>query len=214
MISAKFPKPRVLILPFLLAFALCLPVQKAGAQGLIGTMIEQLGKLEVYLQELKQGYSIVQKGLTTIGDIKKGDFDLHSLFFNSLKDVNPSIKNWSKVADILAMQVQLVFGCQSSLQQAASSGNFSSTDLQYLDAVFGNLKTLTEKDIDELTSLLSDGDRQMTDDDRMARIDRLYKEVSDKYSFLRTFSSRVMTESNQRSQQRTNLQDLKKLIIP
>ncbi|GGA92939.1 hypothetical protein GCM10011511_15440 [Puia dinghuensis] len=177
-------------------------------------MIEQLGKLEVYLQELKQGYSIVQKGLTTIGDIKKGDFDLHSLFFNSLKDVNPSIKNWSKVADILAMQVQLVFGCQSSLQQAASSGNFSSTDLQYLDAVFGNLKTLTEKDIDELTSLLSDGDRQMTDDDRMARIDRLYKEVSDKYSFLRTFSSRVMTESNQRSQQRTNLQDLKKLIIP
>lgn len=193
---------------------MCLPSQRAGAQGLIATMAEQLAKLQLYLQELKQGYAIVQQGLTTIGDIKKGDFDLHSLFFNSLKDVNPAIKNWGKVADILAMQVQLVFGCGSSLQQAASSGNFTSSDLQYLAAVYSNLKTLTEKDIDELTSLLSDGDWQMTDDDRMARIDHLYKQVSDKYSFLRTFSSRVMAESNQRTQQRTNLQDLKKLILP
>jgi hypothetical protein len=214
MTKTLFTKIRAVFSLCLLVFALCLSAEKAGAQDLITTMTEQLAKLELYLQEVKQGYSIVQKGLAVIGDIKKGDFDLHSLFFTSLKDVNPAIKNWGKVADIVAMQVQLIIGCKSSLQQIVASGNFTASDIKYLSSVFTNLTNLTGKDIDELTELVSDGNWQMTDDDRMAQIDQLFKEVSDKYGFLRSFSSRVMAESNQRSQQKASIQNLQKLIQP
>lgn len=209
-----FSKCRAAFIFCLLVCAMYLPAQKAGAQDLITTMTEQLAKLELYLQEAKQGYSIVQKGLTTISDIKKGDFDLHSLFFSSLKDVNPAIKNWGKVADIVAMQIQLLFGCKSSLQQITSSGNFTTSDLGYLSAIYANLTSLTGEDIDELTSLISDGNWQMTDDDRMSRIDHLFNEVSDKYNFLRNFSSRVMTESKLRTQEKTSIQNLQKIIQP
>jgi hypothetical protein len=209
-----FQKLRATLFLCLLVFAMCLRVENADAQDLITTMTEQLAKLELYLQEAKEGYNIVQKGLTTISNIKKGDFDLHSLFFTTLKDVNPTIKNWGKVADIIAMQIQLLFGCKASLQQITASGNFSATDLQYLASVYTNLANLTGKDIDELTNLVSDGNWQMTDDDRMSRIDQLFAEVSDKYNFLRTFSSRVMTESNLRTQQKTNIQKLQQIILP
>jgi len=209
-----FSKLRAGFFLCLLVFAICLPVGNAGAQDLITTMTEQLAKLELYLKEVKEGYSIVQKGLTTIGNIKKGDFDLHSLFFTTLKDVNPAIKNWGKVADIIAMQVQLLVGCKTSIQQATASGNFSATDLKYLAAVYTNLTNLTAKDIDELSGLVSDGNWQMTDDDRMSRIDHLFNEVLEKYNFLRSFSNRVMTESSLRTQQRTNIQKLQQLILP
>jgi archaellum component FlaC len=214
MIKKVCTKARTALFLCLLVLAICLPVGNAGAQDLITTMTEQLAKLELYLKEVKEGYSIVQKGLTTIGNIKKGDFDLHSLFFNSLKDVNPAIKNWGKVADIIAMQVQLLVGCKTSIQQATASGNFSSTDLKYLAAVYTNLTNLTGKDIDELTGLVSDGNWQMTDDDRMSRIDQLFNQVSEKYNFLRSLSSRIMTESAIRTQQKSNIQKLHQLIIP
>jgi hypothetical protein len=214
MTKKGFTKAKTAFFVCLLVFAICLPVANARAQDLITTMTEQLAKLELYLKELKEGYSIVQKGLTTIGDIKKGDFDLHSLFFTSLKDVNPAIKNWGKVADIIAMQVQLLVGCKTSIQQATASGKFSSTDLKYLAAVYTNLTNLTGKDIDELTGLVSDGNWQMTDDDRMSRIDQLFNEVAEKYNFLRYFSSRMMAESILRTQQKSNIQKLHQLIIP
>jgi hypothetical protein len=214
MIKSIFGKTRIVFFIALLALATCLPVEKSEAQDLITTMTEQLAKLELDLQEIKQGYAIVQKGLNTISAIKKGDFDLHSLFFNSLMNVNPSIKNWGKVADIIAMQVQLLFGCKSSLSQITASGNFSTIDLQYLSSVYTSLATLTSEEIDELTGLVSDGNWQMTDDDRMSRIDQLFNSVSEKYNFLRSFSSCVMAESNLRTHRNTDLQNLKKLIQP
>lgn len=206
---------------FRTAFLLCLfsvamiwPNQHADAQNLITTMTEQIAKLELYLQNTRKGYSIVQQGLTTIGKIKKGDFDLHSLFFTTLKDVNPAIKNWGKVTDIIAMQVQIFFGCATTLKQFTSSGDFSSNDLKYLNAVYSNLKDLTIKDIDELMGIITDGTWQMSDDERMSRIDLLFDQVSEKYTFLRAFSNRVSLEGQIRAQEKNSLQNLGKLFQP
>ncbi len=187
---------------------------RASAQSLTTVMAEQIAKMELYLQELKQGYSVVQTGLTTIGQIKKGDFDLHSLFFSSLKDVNPAIKGWGKVADIVAMQVQILQGCATTLQQVASSGAFNSSDIKYVTAVYSNLKTLTAEDIDELTGLVTDGNWQMTDDERMSRIDKLFDRVSEKYTFLKSFSNRIMLEGQVRTSEKSGLQSLSKLFQP
>jgi hypothetical protein len=174
--------------------------------------LQQIAKLGILLQELKQGYSIVQTGLTTIGQIKKGDFDLHSLFFSSLSTVNPAIKNWGKVGDIIAMQVQILLGCATTLPQIVSSGNYNSSDLSYIQAVYSNLKDLTLKDIDELTGIVTDGQWQMSDDQRMSRIDQLFNRVSSKYTFLRAFANRILNQIQMRTQEKGSLQNLGKLF--
>jgi hypothetical protein len=207
--------PRKISFALLIFFGIFFwPAGKATAQGLIATMTEQLAKWEVYLQEVKKGYAIVQQGLTTIGDIKKGDLDLHTLFFNSLKQVNPAIKNWGKVADILAMQGQILLGCATTFQQFSVSGSFSAEDLKYLSAVYSNLKDLTSKDIDELNGLVTDGNWQMSDDERMGRIDQLFTQVTEKYTFIRSFANRVSLEGQERTQEKASLQKLGKLFQP
>jgi hypothetical protein len=183
-----------------------------NAQGLIATMIEQLARLELCLQEAKQGYSIVQKGLTVIGDIKKGNLDLHNVFFNSLSTVNPAIKGYVKVVDILTLQAKILSICKSSLQDATRAGQFSKEEVTYLAAVFSHLVDLTGKDIDEVTGLTTDGHWQMTDDQRMGRIDTLYKEVADKSCFVQSFADKIALLAQQRKQEKVSLQNMEKLF--
>jgi len=203
------------LLFFVTLAALSFNPSKAPAQSnMTKVMTEQILKLEIYLQELKKGYSIVQQGLTIIGDIKKGDFDLHSHFFNSLKEVKPEIKNWVKVGDIIAMQAQILYGCATALPKFAAAGTFSPSEIKYLSAVFDNLKSLTNLDITELTGLVSDGNWQMTDDERISRIDQLYNKVSDKTAFFRSFADRVGRLSIQRSHDKSSILNFNNLFQP
>jgi hypothetical protein len=203
---------RAVLFMVIVTLLVSLPVGRTSAQSMTTVMLEQIAKLELYLKEAQQGYAIAQTGLTTIGQIKKGDFDLHSLFFSTLKNVNPAIKGWGKVADIIAMQVEILQGCAQTLSAVTGSGNFNASDLKYVTAVYSNLKDLTAKDIDELTSLVTDGTWQMTDDDRMNRIDQLFNHVEGKYLFLRSFSNRVLAENQIRIQQKAGLQTLTQLF--
>jgi hypothetical protein len=52
-------------------------------------LAEQIAALKVYLEYLKKGYDVAQKGLSTIELIKSGSFSLHKDYFNSLKQVSP-----------------------------------------------------------------------------------------------------------------------------
>ena len=174
--------------------------------------IEQIAKLELYLVELKKGYDIVQKGLTTIGEIKKGDLDLHSLFFNSLQVVNPVVKNYIKIADVIVMQIQMISDYHSYYTKFQDSHSFSSKELSYFQSVYDNILNLTGKDIDALTTVLSDGKLQMSDDERINRINVLYVQVLDKYEFIHSFGNRVQVNATQRAQSTQELSNLKKLF--
>ena len=54
-------------------------------------LIEQIAALQVYIGYAQQGYIIANKGLTTVRNIKNGDFNLHRDFLSSFKKVNPKI---------------------------------------------------------------------------------------------------------------------------
>jgi hypothetical protein len=213
MLSFRFPQ-HPFLKPAAVFLLCCGSVWQGNSQDLITTMTEQVAKLELCLSEAKKGYGILQTGLTTINQIKKGDFDLHSLFFGALQKVNPAIRSYGKIADMIAMQVQIISGCKQTLQQAVTGSMFGPGDLAYLSRVFTNLSALTVQDIDELTGIITDGDWSMSDDERLARIDQLYAKVTDKYDFLRSFSSHVQADAAIRLNQRNSLQFLSNLTQP
>ena len=207
-------KSKPIYLVILALFAQIFPCQYVKSQGLIQTMTEQLAKLELYLQEAKQGYNIVQQGLTTIGNIKKGDFDLHNLFFSSLFQVDPAIKQSVQVAGIVSMELEILSGSKTALQAIKTNAVFTSTDIKYLSSVYNNLTALTLEDIDELTNVITDGTWQMTPDERITRIDILYRSVTEKYTFLRSFTDQILKEGQQRSKEKNSLNNLSKLFQP
>jgi hypothetical protein len=42
-------------------------------------LIEQIAHFKLYLELTEKGYKIAKEGLTTIGEIKNGEFNLHGL---------------------------------------------------------------------------------------------------------------------------------------
>ncbi|MGB4773641.1 MAG: hypothetical protein WBP45_00580 [Daejeonella sp.] len=151
-------------------------------------LLQQIAALKVYLGYSKKGYSIVTSGVNTIRNIKNGDLNLHRDFFNKLKNVNPAIRRYAKVADIIAYQVKIIRQTKGTLQQIRETKQFTENELDYCKQVFDNLLDECMKTVEELILVTTSGKLEMKDDERLKRIDRLYADVQDKYSFACSFS--------------------------
>lgn len=191
-----------------------LSVQSARAQLDQSEMLAQIAKLEIFLSQAEKGYQIAKEGLNTIGEIKQGDFNLHQLFFNSLQLVNPAIRSYIKIADIIAMQTEMLSAYKQSYAQSQSSGLFSPAELSYIYSVYTGILSSTAADVNELTGVITDGDWQMDDAQRLGSIDRLYVSVSAKYQSLTTFGNRLQIQLLQKQNTSQGLQTLSKLVQP
>ncbi|HEX7358342.1 MAG TPA: hypothetical protein VF270_11585, partial [Ignavibacteriaceae bacterium] len=64
--------------------------------------VEKLTQLKSILSDMKKGYQIVSKGYNSVKQITEGNFSLHDAFLSRLIAVNPAIKNYKRVADIIS----------------------------------------------------------------------------------------------------------------
>lgn len=151
-------------------------------------LLQQIAALQVYLGYAKKGYTIVTSGVNTIRNIKNGDYNLHRDFFSRLKNVNPAISRYVKVADIIAYQVKIIKQTKGTLQQIKETKQFAEAELDYCKQVFENLLDECIKTVEELILVTTSGELELKDDERLKRIDRLYADVQDKYSFTCAFS--------------------------
>jgi len=174
-------------------------------------LLQQIAANEVYIDYLQKGYKIAESGLKTINDIKHGDFSLHQEFFNSLKTVNPKIKGMAEVAGIIALQVQIIKQAKSVVQSVKMSDKFTSTEVSYLQKVFNHLLDECTKDINVLIDIVTSANLTMTDDERMKRIDAIYSDMQNKFSFSKSFSSEAILLARQRTQEEIDVKLSKKL---
>ena len=159
-------------------------------------MLQQIAALQTYMAAAQRGYRIAGNGIRAISSIKNGEFNIHSLFFNSLKTVNPTIKNAAMVAEIIAYQIAIVKEFKNINKQ-----NLNSNEVAYIGSVFSNVIAESLKDIDALTELITDNRLQMSDDERIERITRLYTGMQEKYMFSQLFAGNVNILSAQKQEQ-------------
>lgn len=161
-------------------------------------LLQQIAALKVYLDYAEKGYAIVSKGINTVSNIKSGEFNLHRDFFNSLKDVNPQIRRFAKVAGIIAYQLQIVKQSKEALQAISKSKQFTSEEVNHIKKVIDRLLSECSKTIEELITVTTSGKVEMTDDERLGRIDGIYTDIQGKYSFACSFKQEMNLLSTQR----------------
>jgi hypothetical protein len=174
-------------------------------------MLQQIAALQVYIGYAEKGYSIAQEGLSVIGDIKKGEFDLHNVFFNSLKNVNPSISSYSKVVDIISYQLNIIADFKKAIQRLQQSGSFSVSEISYLNLVYTNITDQSIKSLNELIDIVTNGNMEMKDNERIKRIDVLYADMKNKYAFTQSFSGQASLLAAQRENELGETYFLQKL---
>jgi DNA repair ATPase RecN len=161
--------------------------------------IQKLNQLRKILKELKAGYDILFKGYTTIKDISKGNFKLHEAFLDGLLEVSPAVKRYRRIAEIVDFQLKLVSEYRTAFAQFQSGKYFNKDELDYMAGVYSRLINQSIKNLDALTMVVTAKKMRMSDDERLAAIDKIHEEMQDKLVFLRHFNSTAATLDLQRA---------------
>jgi len=161
-------------------------------------LLDQIAANKVFIDYVEKGYAIAKSGLTTIQDIKSGDFDLHRDFFRSLEIVNPTIKDYVRVADVIACQVRVVKNINATIKGLKESEALSIDELDHCKSVFGNLLDECLENVDELYLVITSGELKMSEIERIKRIDQIYTAMQSNYSFCRSFSNECLVLAMQR----------------
>jgi uncharacterized protein YqgV (UPF0045/DUF77 family) len=207
---------KLLIISFVILYAGTLPAQTLGEwvnqkATQKKYLLLQIAALKVYSGYLSKGYAIAKNGLNTIKSLKKGDLLQHTNYFNSLVTVNPKVRRYKKVAEIIALQITIVKQSASAIRNFKHSPHFTQAEITYLQNVLNAMMTDCSENLDELMNLITNTNLKMKDDERIKAIDKLYVDMQDKQQFTRSFCSSAAGLSVQRSNEENDIIISKKL---
>jgi hypothetical protein len=159
---------------------------------------QQIVGLQMYTTYLQKGYKILGKGLSAISDIKNADFNLHNNYFNSLKRINPNVKKYFRIADVISLQFRILKTCQKAVQATKENTWFTGNEVSYIQDVFTKILSETSEDINQLMAFITPNIFIMKDDERVMQIDNIYADLLDKQSFTENFSNEIYVLGMQR----------------
>ncbi len=90
-------------------------------------------------------------------------------------------------------------------------GNFTPGEIDYLWKVYSNLFKQSLNDLDELVLIITDNNLRMSDDERLAAIDRIFGNMQDKLLFLRHFNNNTTILAKQRAMEKNDAMTMKKI---
>ena len=166
---------------------------------------QQITALVQYGSYLKQGYQISQHGLSGIGTWVKGEFDFHSDYYTSLKQVNPVISGSSRADSIISYTGQISVRFDNLL----NLGTLDPGARIYIGKVRSTVINHAEQDLSELQTIMAGGLVQMSDDERLSRLEEIYNRVKDNYAFTLFFCEQVRASLLQRYQESRDVNTLK-----
>lgn len=168
-------------------------------------LLLQIAALQTYIGYAKKGYSVVKKGLNFISDVKNGEVNLHGDYFNSLKKVNPKVKNYVKATEIIALQIKIIKIHKKTSKQLRQNDLIHGDELDYIERAFDKLIDNCNETLDELLIISTDTNLEMKDDQRIERIDDLYRRMMDDYSFCENFSREIKMLSISKAKEKNDV---------
>lgn len=168
--------------------------------------VAKLIELKRILSDLKKGYQIVSKGYNTVKDLSQGNFSLHKTFLDGLMAVSPAVRDYKKVGDIVACELQIIKEYKAALNRFKQDMNFNEQEITYIGQVYSNLTGETLKNLDALSTIITASKLRMSDDERLSAIDELFSDMQDKLSFLHHFNNSTTILALQRAKERNNIQ--------
>jgi hypothetical protein len=152
-------------------------------------LVEQIVALKAYGEVINKGYVIAHNGLNNVFDSKEGDYRQHSNYFLSLWKVKSDIKGYGKFLSILSMKEDI--DKQYWLIKSSTTEFLNDKERNYVNNVYLNLINGCNDLANELEMVINDDQLQLKDDERIQRIDKIYKEMQDRYRFSQAFVSEI-----------------------
>ena len=175
------------------------------------TMLQQIAALQAYIKVAEKGYTIAEQGLQTIGQIKNGEFNLHSTFYSSLKAVSPTVANMAEVAEIMSLEISLIDQFSHKLSGYRQNAWLQPAEVSYITQVYTGLVNSGLECITALANLTTGGQLSMTDGERINRIQQMDIDLQRQYRLAQAFTNQTDLLTVQRQQEGNDIGTLKRI---
>jgi hypothetical protein len=174
-------------------------------------LIEQIAHLKLYLELTEKGYKIAKEGLTTIGDIKRGEFRLHTNRFDSLRVVSAAVSSHPRLKQLTDLHGRVNQICEKLVGELAAEAVFSQSQLDYLKGVLDLVYDDCQGILYAMFDVVRSGNTSMTDDERIRRIDLLCGQMQDNYLFVKSFAEKTRLLASQITIEKTGIENSRAL---
>ncbi|MBL0335366.1 MAG: hypothetical protein IPP73_08685 [Chitinophagaceae bacterium] len=121
---------KLLILLTLVIHSTCFSQSQEAKQLLLN--VEKLAQLKLMLSHMKTGYQILEKGYTSIKIFLRAISTCTRISWTDCYR-SVSVKQYSKVADIIRVQLKLVKESKAALAEFRGTKQFTITEIEYLE---------------------------------------------------------------------------------
>lgn len=175
-------------------------------------LVQQIAALQAYSGTLRQGYETARLGISTVQQIKNGDLGLHQVFFRSLRQVNPLLRDTRLATDILSLLAATLRGLEATARFTAGTGQLTAAEQAYGQQVKARVLEACSRDTETLWLLLTDDALEMPDNSRLLQLEALYGSARDHYRFTQSFLEQVQLLAVQREKEQQYLARLRTLF--
>lgn len=172
---------------------------------------KKLEQLRQILDNMYWGYKVLDKGYNTISRIAEGNYKLHQVFLDGLMAVNPAVRNYKRIPNIIDYQKLLLKEYKEAYNRFKNDPGFKLEELEYLANVYKFLFNASLRNLDELVMIITATKLRMTDDERMQAIDRIFYDMENKLIFLRSFNNSTQLLAVQRARSRNDVKTMQQL---
>lgn len=171
----------------------------------------QIGELAIYLDFVKKGYRIVTQGNELIRQAKNGEFNLHDVFYLSLKLVNQQVRNYPALRATIDYH-HYIATASKELQQAVDKHEaFTAKERLYVSSTLQRLKEDMATSLDQLMMVTTDRELELSTDERQRRIDLLRDYAHKRVLFIKDYHIHVMGMAALRTREKAEAAVLKSL---
>jgi hypothetical protein len=202
---------------FLLIGLLGAAARPARAQSITDLLLqleldkEKLTSLKNTLQEMYQGYTVLERGYTNIRDIAKGNFGLHQAFLDALLAISPAVAGDPRITVILNTEYSIVAGYRGANARWTASGVFTTQEMGYILNTYSALFQRCLQSVEELTMVLTADDLRMSDADRMQAIGRINSDTQTQLAMMQQLDNSLSIQTVERLREAGDINTIKAL---
>ncbi|TYR37411.1 hypothetical protein FXV77_05240 [Sphingobacterium phlebotomi] len=144
-------------------------------------LAQQISALWAYGAQLEEGYNLVKDGTGAISRFAGGEFNLHNDFFDHLKQVNPELLKSSQAESIIKLHSEMERQRHNTWRRIGGSGLLTISEKENVRKLLDALARSSDNGLYEMELVVTPGILELTDDERIDRIDKIYKSSQELY---------------------------------
>lgn len=200
----------------LVGIFVCINSQRANAQFIIGDIIkltvtkvikaidlkvQRMQNQTIWLQNAQKALEneLSQLRLTEISSWSADQKQLFSTYYDELWKIKGTIAYYQRIKNVAVRQLALVNDYKRAWAFLQQDKHFSAGELQQMTAVYSGILSASERNLDDVMTVVSSGKTQMSDEQRLELINRAADRLDENYSDLRRFNTENQMLSLQRS---------------